>query len=156
MLSGPITMSSVSREESVALNWLINQAMVICCGSGRGVGYELFSPLLEEFLAERLPPAATATPKVPAPTDIHPQASNEAIGGLTRIETTLLDYFLMHSRQIISTDQLLRDVWKRPDATPRRVQEAIRRLRLELEQVDPPLGVIENDRGRGYRFVPAQ
>jgi hypothetical protein len=149
-------MSSISREESVALNWLINQAMVICCGSGRGVGYELFSPLLEEFLAERLPPATAAAPKIPALSGVQPQTSTETIDGLTKIETSLLEYFQVHSRQVISTDQLLRDVWKRPDATPRRVQEAIRRLRLELEQAEPSIGVIENDRGRGYRFVPAQ
>jgi DNA-binding response OmpR family regulator len=46
-------------------------------------------------------------------------------------------------------------VWKRPDASPRRVQEAIRRLRLQLEEASPPVGSIENERGQGYRFVPA-
>jgi len=35
------------------------------------------------------------------------------------------------------------------------VQEAIRRLRLQLEQASQPVGVIENERGKGYRFVPA-
>jgi DNA-binding response OmpR family regulator len=35
------------------------------------------------------------------------------------------------------------------------VQEAIRRLRMQLEKIQPPIGDIENDRGRGYRFVPA-
>jgi DNA-binding response OmpR family regulator len=35
------------------------------------------------------------------------------------------------------------------------VQEAIRRLRLQLEEASPPVGTIENERGQGYRFVPA-
>ena len=42
-----------------------------------------------------------------------------------------------------------------PDASPRRVQEAIRRLRLQLAEAEPPIGNIENERGRGYRFVPS-
>ena len=42
-------------------------------------------------------------------------------------------------------DLVYRNNWK----------EAIRRLRLELEEAQPPVGVIENERGQGYRFVPA-
>ncbi len=74
---------------------------------------------------------------------------------LTKTENTLLRYLQARSRLAIPTEQLLAEVWKRPDASTRRVQEAIRRLRHQLEQLDPPLGIIENDRGRGYRFVPA-
>jgi DNA-binding response OmpR family regulator len=73
----------------------------------------------------------------------------------TKIEASLLRYFQSHQNETISTEQLLADVWKRPDATNRRVQEAIRRLRLHLEAAHPPIGAIENDRGRGYRFTPA-
>ena len=73
----------------------------------------------------------------------------------TKTEASLLRYFQTHQNQTVSTEQLLSEVWKRPDATNRRVQEAIRRLRLHLEAAHPPIGAIENDRGRGYRFVPA-
>jgi DNA-binding response OmpR family regulator len=72
------------------------------------------------------------------------------------MEATLLRYFLNHSQSVVSTDQLLTEVWKRPDSSTRRVQEAIRRLRLQLEQQTPFIGIIENERGRGYRFIPAQ
>lgn len=164
MVGGPVSMADVGREQMAALNWLINQAMVACCVTGRGAGYELFSPLFADYAAERLPgPAATAGDAAgrqsarPAATGKNDQngAEVEAPADLTKTEMALLSYFRRHSREVVSTDQLLRDVWKRPDATARRVQEAIRRLRLQLERADPPVGVIENDRGRGYRFVPA-
>lgn len=173
MFPGPLSIASLTREETAASNWIINQAMVSCtCDELDGkIGYDWFSPLLGDYLAERMnlsqspaleaekastngsngsaPKAAPEPARAPAPAEL---ASFE---NLTRIEAALLGYFQSHSRQVISPEQLLRDVWKRPDATARRVQEAIRRLRLELEQADPPIGTIENDRGRGYRFVPA-
>jgi DNA-binding response OmpR family regulator len=74
---------------------------------------------------------------------------------LTKIEGILLRYFQSHPDELLSPEQLLAEVWKRPDASPRRVQEAIRRLRLELEAASPPVGSIENERGQGYRFLPA-
>jgi DNA-binding response OmpR family regulator len=70
------------------------------------------------------------------------------------MEASLLRYLHNHSQMVVSTEQLLADVWKRPDASTRRVQEAIRRLRLQLERQSPPIGEIRNERGRGYRFVP--
>ena len=70
-------------------------------------------------------------------------------------DAALLRYFRAHQNDTVSVDQLLAGVWRRPGATNRRVQEAIRRLRLQLEESDPPLGMIENDRGRGYRYIPA-
>lgn len=168
MVRGPYSMMGLGRDENTALNWLINQAMVVCCkpgGMGGGVGYELFSPLLADFLGERFE-IQRANVHAHAAGALGGQAVGLVVGGdgeagpefggqLTRIEAALLAYFQGHARQVIPPEQLLRDVWRRPDATPRRVQEAIRRLRLEIEQADPPIGVIENDRGRGYRFVPA-
>ena len=74
---------------------------------------------------------------------------------LTKIEGVLLRYFQIHANEVVSSEQLLAEVWKRPDSSPRRVQEAIRRLRMELEEASPPVGSIENERGQGYRFVPA-
>lgn len=177
MFQGPLSISSLPREEVSAVNWIINQAMVSCaCDDLDGkVGYTWFSPLLADYLAERLEalpalepaaerhagsnggaaPAAKQPLAGAVPVPATPAGEPAFLNNLTKIESALLGYFQSHSGQVIPPEQLLRDVWKRPDATVRRVQEAIRRLRLELEAADPPIGAIETDRGRGYRFVPA-
>jgi hypothetical protein len=197
LVQGPLPLAALGQEESSTINWIFNQGLIACCtvrpGAGEGardgaaaetdggesaIGYAFFSPLLTEFLQERLnetPPdgvtsngarAAAIAPaqksganrstkaqaaKPPEPVDISPAFLDR----LTKTEVALLGYFQSRSNQIIAPEQLLRDVWRRPDATARRVQEAIRRLRLVLDEADPPIGTIENDRGRGYRFVPA-
>lgn len=155
MLAGELVASAVTRDETIALNWLINQAVVSCCVGASGIDYALFSPLFAEYLGERMTgslPNAREPLSQGFASAVRPSAS--FFDKLTRTEVTLLQYFQSHSHQVIPPDQLLTDVWKRPDATVRRVQEAIRRLRLELEHAEPPIGMIENDRGRGYRFVP--
>ncbi|MFN3331977.1 MAG: helix-turn-helix domain-containing protein [Caldilinea sp.] len=150
LVSGSLPIASVQMEDSAALNWLINQAMVICCVRGQTSGYELFTPLFAEYLARRLQTVPVVPPQ--------PQSAalpDELLDQFSKTEAALLRYFKTHPNEVISTEQLLADVWKRPDASNRRVQEAIRRLRLQLEEMQPPIGAIENDRGRGYRFVPA-
>lgn len=147
LLQTPLSISKIKREQMSTVNWLLNQAILKVGPEG----YQLFSPLLNEFLATRLKEANTPTHNQ------IPSAMYDKIGiyqDLTKIEAALLRYFEANSNQVIAPEQLLADVWKRPDASTRRVQEAIRRLRLQLEEVEPPIGVIENDRGRGYRYVP--
>ena len=151
LLRGPLATNQVAREHIPTLNWLINQGMVIF-GSH---GYRLFSPLFAEFLANRLANVTHAmqTPRsVAGPT---PPMDEGVYEQLTKTERALLHYFQTHSYAVIAPEQLLADVWKRPDASPRRVQEAIRRLRLQLDAAVPAVGSIENERGRGYRFIPA-
>ena len=160
LLAGPMAVNQITREQFSTLNWMINQAIVTYGAEG----YQLFSPLLSEFITGRLADAPSAsTPLTPPPpaTTFTPANNHiptleqaEFYKNLTKIESSLLRYFQANSQTIIPPEQLLADVWKRPDASPRRVQEAIRRLRLQLEKAAPPIGVIENDRGRGYRFVP--
>jgi hypothetical protein len=150
MIDGALPLSSVTMEESAALNWLINQAMVICCAHGQQSGYQFFTPLFTDYLARRRSIEPTPPPQIAPP----PAQSEETLDQFSKTEAALLRYFTAHANQVISTEQLLADVWKRPDASNRRVQEAIRRLRLQLEEMDKPIGAIENDRGRGYRFVP--
>ena len=151
-----LQLDQVAREHISTLNWLINQAMVVYDTQS----YALFSPLFTEFLASRLAatPAPTAQtpaqPAVPVPSSPLPPEP-PIFEHLTKTESTLLRYFQNHAQTVISSEELLAEVWKRPDASPRRVQEAIRRLRLELEQAEPPVGTIEHERGQGYRFVPA-
>lgn len=149
----------VAREDIPTLNWLINQAMVICDAKG----YALFSPIFTEFLANRMATATTPTVNGPTVTSALPLRPSAALlpldapiyEQLTKIEGVLLRYFQIHANEVVSSEQLLAEVWKRPDSSPRRVQEAIRRLRMELEEASPPVGSIENERGQGYRFVPA-
>jgi hypothetical protein len=150
LVAGSLPIASVQMEDNAALNWLINQAMVLCCVRGQTSGYELFTPLFAEYLARRLHTAPAVSPQ-PQPAAL----PDELLDQFSKTEAALLRYFKTHPNEVISTEQLLADVWRRPDASNRRVQEAIRRLRLQLEELQPPIGAIENDRGRGYRFVPA-
>jgi hypothetical protein len=148
-----VTPAQLTPDQLPALNWLINQALITLVESPHGFGYQLFSPLLCEFLAHHpleAPPAALLN-NLAAPA----RNDHALYDRLTKIEANLLHYFQSHSQTLIPTEQLLTDVWKRPNSSDRRVQEAIRRLRLQLEQHHPPIGEIKNERGRGYRFVPA-
>ena len=155
LVAHDLRFDQVAREEIPTLNWLINQAMVICDARG----YALFSPLFSEFLANRMgaiTQGANGLVPLPLRLPVKPMLTDAPIyEQLTKIEGVLLRYFQMHPNELISPEQLLAEVWKRPDASPRRVQEAIRRLRLELEEASPSVGTIENERGQGYRFVPA-
>jgi hypothetical protein len=157
---GGLPLADVGSEQASALNWLINQAMVTCCTTEEQTGYQLFTPLFSEFLVRRLEQTERAGREDLPPAEIPalPTAGGRAGADLeqfTKTEASLLRYFQTHQNQTIPTEQLLTEVWKRPDATNRRVQEAIRRLRLHLEAAEPQIGMIENDRGRGYRFIPA-
>jgi len=151
MIGGALPLAAVTMEESAALNWLINQAMVICCVRGQQSGYQFFTPLFAEYLARRWQGETVAAAPVAPP----PALPDATLDQFSKTEAALLRYFKAHANQVVSTEQLLAEVWKRPDASNRRVQEAIRRLRLQLEEMATPIGAIENDRGRGYRFVPA-
>ena len=157
MRRSPVRLDTLAPDRQSALNWLINQAVAAADADDEEITYRLYSPLLADFLEQ-------------APGDIHTDEQSAAqlsatvrqdvetwplYDKLTKIEASLLRYLQQHSRKIVSTEQLLADVWKRPNASSRRVQEAIRRLRLQLEQQQPPVGEIKNERGRGYRFVPA-
>lgn len=149
---GPLAPDQITREQLPALNWLINQATIRYGVARDGYTYQLFSPLFAEFVLNRRTQQITETGEA----TVQPiNNTEEAIyEQLTKMEAMLLRYFERHSHRLITMEQLLTDVWKRSDASTRRVQEAIRRLRLQLEQY-PNIGSIENERGRGYRFIPA-
>ncbi len=149
LLVGPLKATDVQRDYFAALNWLINQAVVAFSSHG----YALYSPLFGEFLAEQIGDTVPVEDAMISAVELTPDLP--IYQELTKTEVALLRYFQSHSGKIVSPEQLLADVWQRPDASPRRVQEAIRRLRLQLEEAEPPVGVIENERGRGYRFMPA-
>ena len=146
LLHAPIRGDEVTGEQTPVLNWLIDQTVVVYGESG----YKMACPLFVDFLDRRIGAQARASrPSVDGVT-------SPLLDSLTKTENALLRYFQKHSNVVVSTDDLLADVWHRPDASPRRVQEAIRRLRLRLDDAVPPVGAIQNERGRGYRFVPAR
>jgi len=148
LLQEPIRIGQIPTEQVGALNWLINQAMVTYNKNS----YRLFSPLFRKFLIEQLGLEQEIDPSL--------AASQTALAGIYKElapkEAELLQYFEKNSHTVISVKQLLTDVWQQPDASPRRVQEAIRRLRNNLNKQSPPIGVIENERGVGYRYVPTR
>jgi DNA-binding transcriptional MerR regulator len=151
LVRGPLPVEQGPREQTPALNWLINQAAISYRVQQERAAYQLFSPLLADFvLHQRQTAGAVTPPSVPAP-----PSSEQFYEQLSKMEAALLRYFEKHSQRLVTMEQLLAEVWKRPASSTRRVQEAIRRLRLQLEQQTPPIGAIENERGRGYRFIPA-
>ncbi len=148
LTKAPVAIDQIGRDYFSTANWLINQAVLRVTTDG----YQIFTPLFSEFVAAQLAAKASESQGARGSTQI---GEASIYRRLTKIETALLRYFEENSHRVVSAEQLLTEVWKRPDASTRRVQEAIRRLRLQLEEEYPPHGVIENDRGRGYRFVPA-
>ncbi len=156
MVDGALPLADVQMEQAAALNWLINQAIVTCCMTPGQNSYQFFTPLFAEFMTRRLD-SESPTDQMPSGfAASQPTLPPEILDQFTKTEAALLRYFQSHQNETIPSEQLLTDVWKRPGATNRRVQEAIRRLRIQLEECHPPVGAIENDRGRGYRFVPAR
>lgn len=146
MVADPLPIEQTTRRHAAALNWLINQTMVRL----RDNAYHIFSPLFREFLAARLGIELSTSARRRIA-----QRLPESLEDFTPQETSLLRYFWAHKDEVISVQRLLEDVWKRPNASTRRVQEGIRRLRQRLDEQSPPIGIIENEWGRGYRFVPA-
>ncbi len=151
LLREPLAIQKLQPAQVTSLNWLINQAVILVSECYGQPGYQLFSPLFAEFLALHLTVVPTSFPRPISSDEEQPPLYEH----LSKMEAALLRYLQKQEGKAVSTDQLLADVWKRPDSSTRHVQEAIRRLRLQLEQQTPPIGIIKNDRGRGYRFVPA-
>lgn len=138
----PIPIGELPAEQVALLNWLINQAMA----TYNEEDYRLFSPLFEKFLLEKFGLEQLTGDSAVTEADIFKT--------LSPIEADLFRYFRANKHTVISVEQLLADVWNQPDATPRRVQEAIRRLRNSLNKQSPLVGEIKNERGVGYRYVP--
>jgi hypothetical protein len=149
LIQSSIRINQLPAEQIGTINWLINQAVVTYDKDS----YHLFSPLFAKFLCDQLGLDNLAQRGIPSTTPAHPDDFN-IFEILTPKEADLLRYFQANSQVVLSLEQLLADVWNQPDASPRRVQEAIRRLRNNLNKQTPPIGVIENERGVGYRYVP--
>lgn len=152
MIEAPLPQTAIAPDHEPAMSWLFNQAVVIY----EDQTYRLFTPLFADFLRQRswTPNAARRWVQPDPKTTATPVASDAS---LPRMEADLLRYFSRRANQVVSAPELLVEVWRLPATTSdRRVQEAIRRLRIHLKAQTPPIGVIENERGQGYRFVPAE
>ncbi len=147
LVQKPIPIGQVPTEQSTALNWLINQAVVTYNQNN----YTLFSALYRKFLIEQFNLNQLNTASI----TLADADQEDIFYNLPPKEANLLRYFQTHSNQVVSVEQLLTDVWNQPNASSRRVQEAIRRLRNSLNKVSPPIGIIRNERGVGYRYIPA-
>lgn len=146
----PVAMASITPDQNAAINWLINQAVVVY----RQQEYRLFTPLFASFLRHRQQTLDDSRQAAPARA-IGEMPPDSSYAYLPRMEADVLRYLQAHANQVVSPEELLTQVWKLPATTSaRRVQEAIRRLRNHLKEEDPPIGIVENERGQGYRFVP--
>lgn len=150
MIRRPVRFDELSPAQMEPMNWLLVQGMVGIDSQG----YRLFSPLLADYLALKLQvdPAVTRAIE-PETGDLHALVERES-HRFTPQEKNLLLYFLDRPGTIVSVDELLAEVWQRPDGSVRRVQEGIRRLRHRLTEFNGAVGTIDNEWGQGYRYVP--
>ena len=154
LLRRGIRFDELSPAQAEAMNWLLVQGLAGIDGHN----YRLFSPLLADYLALKQPTEQPITRSIhpnPAPgeNDAHALVEREA-HRFTPQEKTLLLYFLDRPGVIVSMEELLVQVWQRPDGSSRRVQEGIRRLRHRLTEFSDSIGTIDNEWGQGYRYVP--
>lgn len=78
---------------------------------------------------------------------------NDSPLSLTPTEFALLEFFMTHPNQVVSSDYLLDHVWKSDSAmTGAAVRTTVGRLRKKIDDESSP-GKIENVHGFGYRFV---
>ena len=75
---------------------------------------------------------------------------------LSRREFDLLAYLAAHAGQVVSRDQVLRDVWGSSDTwqDPATVTEHVRRVRLKIEPDPGTPRWIQSVRNVGYRLEP--
>ncbi|MBX3000042.1 MAG: winged helix-turn-helix domain-containing protein [Caldilineaceae bacterium] len=154
LLTEPLPLDKIQPQWARSFYWLLNKGIVRI----ENDTCYLFSSLFEEYIGARLEqPAPAKTTRSPAAIPQNTRTLiEEQVQQFTPQERNLLRYFLDHPGEIVSIDQLLADVWKRPNASARRVQEGIRRLRNRMEALQLSIGEIENEWGEGYRFVPVR
>ncbi len=132
------------------MHWLLVQGLVAV----ESHGYRLFSPLLTDYLALRFGAGGASVPASQPETGAVQALVEREAHRFTPQEKSLMLYFLERPGTIVSVDELLADVWQKPDGSVRRVQEGIRRLRQRLAEFNGAVGTIDNEWGQGYRYVP--
>lgn len=105
------------------------------------------------------PSATTAGPFRFRNVEVNPRTFEVRVGEtvyqLTTMEMQLLRYFLEHPGEVLSRQQILRDVWEHSaEITTRSIDNFVMRLRkyIEIDAANPRH--LLSVRGTGYRFVP--
>ncbi|MDX2020271.1 MAG: response regulator transcription factor [Deltaproteobacteria bacterium] len=117
----------------------------------------------------RSPPAADPAPQTPPPgtatkanrfgdVAVDPETRIVTRAGqpvsLTHLEFELLAFFMRTPAQVLSREQLLREVWETQKGSLRTVDNFVKQLRDKLEE-DPEIPRhLVTVRGSGYRFDP--
>jgi len=71
---------------------------------------------------------------------------------LTSLESRLLEYLMLNAGQVLTTDDLISDVWGAGGGSPEMLRQLVRRLRTKIEPDPTEPFYIQNLPGLGYAF----
>jgi DNA-binding response OmpR family regulator len=78
--------------------------------------------------------------------------SNGATKNLTSLESRLLEYLMLNAGHILTTEDLISDVWGASGGNSEMLRQLVRRLRLKIEDDSSSPFYIQNLPGLGYAF----
>lgn len=89
--------------------------------------------------------------------DFHPKIrevslSNGQTKSLTSLESRLLEYLMLNAGHILTTDDLISDVWGASGGNSEMLRQLVRRLRAKIEYDPTKPFYIQNLPGLGYAF----
>jgi DNA-binding response OmpR family regulator len=77
---------------------------------------------------------------------------NGSTKSLTSLEARLLEYLMLNAGHILTTDDLISDVWGASGGSPEMLRQLVRRLRAKVEDDPTQPFYIQNLPGLGYAF----
>ena len=78
--------------------------------------------------------------------------SNGTTKSLTSLESRLLQYLMLNAGQILTTDDLISDVWGASGGNSEMLRQLVRRLRAKIEEDPTNPYYVQNLPGLGYAF----
>lgn len=78
--------------------------------------------------------------------------ADDTTKSLTSLESRLLEYLMLNAGQVLTTDDLISDVWGAGGGSPEMLRQLIRRLRTKIEPDPTEPFYIQNLPGLGYAF----
>lgn len=78
--------------------------------------------------------------------------SDGRMKSLTSLESRLLEYLMLNGGQILTTDDLISDVWGASGGSSEMLRQLVRRLRAKIEDDSANPYYIQNVPGLGYAF----
>lgn len=78
--------------------------------------------------------------------------SNGTTRSLTSLESRLLEYLMLNAGHILTTDDLISDVWGASGGNSEMLRQLVRRLRVKIEDDSSNPYYIQNLPGLGYAF----